>query len=570
MNNILRIDMKNLSGIWEGVPEAYQLLGGRALTSRLVSEEVKPSCDALGPENKLVIAPGLLGGTTVTCSGRLSIGAKSPLTGGIKESNAGGTTAIQLAQSGIRALVLEGQAANNELYLLVIDGNEVTFKSAEDYKGMGNYPLAARLRQEYGEKAALITIGSAGELGLPTACIANVDMEGRPSRVNGRGGLGAVMGSKGVKAIIVKNADKQTLKGVDEEKFKESSKKIATAIMENPITKVYSDYGTSSLVDVANNLGCLPTKNFSAGNFDQAEKINGEALKSLILERGGKGKTSHACMPGCIIKCSNIVPDQKGEEIVAPLEYETIGLMGSNCGIGSIDKIAELNYIANDIGIDTIEAGAAIGVAMEAGVISWGDADAVIKTLKGINDGNVLGRLLAFGAVMTGKVLGVSRVPAVKGQSIPAYDPRSLKGLGVTYSISPMGADHTAGTTLRAPVDHSKPEGQVVASKNAQINVTVFDMLGLCMFTMATLINHKELIGDTVSSFTGKNVTFEDLQGISRQTLLREIDFNVNAGIIQNDLPGFFRTESLSPKSTVFDVPQEAMEEIYLELKEGN
>lgn len=560
MKRILRVDMSNRTVRWEEVPESYQFLAGRALTSRIVSDEVPAGCDPLGAGNKLIIAPGLLGGTSVPGSGRLSIGGKSPLTGGIKESNAGGTSAIRLARAGIRALILEGQAPKDSLTILVVEGECVSFENGDKYRHMGNYELANALRQEYGNNAALITIGPAGEMGLAAACIGNVDQEGRPSRVNGRGGLGAVMGAKGMKAIVIKAVPQGRLLPSQPERFNSCVKSISNAISENPGTKTYTDYGTAALVSLTNSLGCMPTRNFSAGNFEGAEKINGDSLRALILSRGGK--PSHACMPGCIVKCSNVLPDSAGKELVAPLEYETIGLLGSNCAIDSLDEIARLNYLANDLGVDTIEVGAAIGVAMESGVLSWGGARAAYKAIEGMANGEILGRVLGSGVVVTGKVLGVTRVPAVKGQSLPAYDPRALKGLGVTYTTSAMGADHTAGTTLRAPVDHLKAEGQVQASKNAQVNVLVFDMLGLCMFTMASLIKDPELISNVVSAYCGTETNFASLLEIACATLRCEREFNRMAGVTSNALPEFFRSESLAPHGTVFDIPQDQLNQI--------
>jgi aldehyde:ferredoxin oxidoreductase len=565
MSKVLRIDMNDLSYRFEETPQPYKALGGRALTSRIVSDEVPALCNPLGSANKLVIAPGLLGGTKVPCSGRLSIGAKSPLTGGIKESNAGGTSAIRLAQTGLKALVLEGQPQGNSLYIIVIEGEKVEFVDARQYSGRGNYPLAASLREEYGDAAALITNGPAGEMEFVTASIANVDPEGRPSRVNGRGGLGAVMGSKGIKAVVIKPSQQNPTTLCDPERFSACVKDIANTIIDHPGTQIFKDYGTAVLVKVTNDMGCLPTRNFSSGSFSGAGNISGQSLREMILARGGKGKTTHACMPGCIIRCSNVVPGSDGEELVAPIEYETIGLMGSNCGIDNLDDIARLNYLANDLGIDTMETGAALAVAMEHGNIAWGDAEGAALALRGMIKGELLGRLLGCGAVVTGKVLGINRVPAVKGQSIAAYDPRALKGLGVTYATSPMGADHTAGSTLRAPVDHLNAEGQAEASKNSQLNVLVFDMLGLCMFTMTSLLGNPAQLGDLVGAYQGSETTFPDLLDIARSTLRLEREFNRKAGITVDMLPEYFRTEPLSPKGSVFDVPQDQLDQLFVE-----
>jgi aldehyde:ferredoxin oxidoreductase len=532
----------------------------------LVYDEVPPDCDSLGDLNKLVIAPGLLGGTSMPCSGRLSIGAKSPLTGGIKESNAGGTSAIWLARAGIKALVLEGRSEQGSIFVLVIEGEKVVFEDASRYRMLGNYSLAAALRREYGEDIAIISIGPAGEMGLSAACVSNLDREGRPSRVNGRGGLGAVMGSKGVKAIVIKKSKAENYSAQQRESFRGYVKEIARTIQEHPATGTFAEYGTAVLVKTTNALGCLPTRNFSSGSFAGAENISGETLRDLILTRGGKGETTHACMPGCIIRCSNVMPGPDGEELVAPLEFETIGLMGSNCGIDKLDEIAHLNYLANDLGVDSIETGAALGVAMEGGVLAWGDAAAASQILSGIYSNEVLGRVIGCGATVTGKVLGVTRVPAVKGQSFPAYDPRAIKGMGVTFATSPMGADHTAGSTLRAMVDHLKPEGQVQASLKAQVNLLVLDLLGLCMFTASSLFANPELLANAVGAYCDRVITFGDLQCLAGDILRLERKFNAAAGITGNKLPEYMRTEALPPQLAVFDVPQEQLDDIFMEL----
>lgn len=360
-----------------------------------------------------------------------------------------------MAQLGIKAIIIEGEAPRGKTFVLEVREGEARLVESPEYRGLGNYDCARALFEKYGPKVSLITIGPAGEMGLSSACVSITDTEGHPSRMSGRGGLGAVMGAKGLKAIALAHTRSRVAPD-DEGLFRAALKEYHQVLLAAPTTETYATYGTAAMLNKLNTMGGLPTRNFSRGKFEKAEEINGARLREVILERGGEGNPTHGCMPGCVIRCSNIYPDAGGKTIVAPLEYETIGLLGSNCGIGDLDLIARLNYLCNDIGIDTIEAGAAIGVAMEAGLGDFGDGGRAIELLEEIGKGTVLGRVLGEGATVTGRVLGVRRVPAVKGQSMPAYDPRAVKGLGVTYATSPMGADHTAGQTIRANVDHRR------------------------------------------------------------------------------------------------------------------
>ncbi|MCL5677024.1 MAG: aldehyde ferredoxin oxidoreductase, partial [Firmicutes bacterium] len=451
MAKILRVDMTRGEARYERVPEAYQALGGRALTSRIVLDEVPAACHPLRRHNKLVFAPGVLSGTAASNSGRLSVGGKSPLTGTIKESNAGGTSAHLLARLGLKAVIVEGFPETDGLHVLHLSAGGAELSRRNDLRLLGSYETARRLREEFGKGCGIILIGPAGERQLSTAGIANLDNEGRPSRVNGRGGLGAVMGSKGLKAIVIDRVSDQPSYH-DRQGFTQVLREVAELLRTNPTTgDVYPRLGTAAMVNVGQARGFLPTRNFTDGSFEGAARISGENMYAVIKTRGGEGETTHICMPGCVIRCSNAFPGKEGKEIVAPLEYETLALMGSNLGIDDLDTIARMNWIANDLGVDTIEVGAAIGVAMQAGVASFGDGEAALRLMMDeIGRDTPLGRILGNGAEITGKVFAVTNVPTVKGQSMAAYEPRGLKGTGTTFATSPMGADHTAGNTVRA------------------------------------------------------------------------------------------------------------------------
>ncbi|TLM99850.1 aldehyde ferredoxin oxidoreductase, partial [bacterium] len=331
------------------------------------------------------------------------------------------------------------------------------FEPADDLAGQGVYASARLLRERFGDKVAIALIGPSGENQMLAAGILNLDKDGVPSRINARGGLGALMGSKGLKAIIIDASDGQKPLIADPAAFKAAQKVYTKSVLEHPQSGIYRDFGTAAIARMCNTMGALPTRGFSAGEFEGMETISGEHLRQTLLQRGGDADPSHACMAGCTIRCSNVYAGEDGKEIMSPVEYETIGLMGSNLGLDNLDDIARLNWQANDLGLDTIDTGAALGVAAQAGLMKFGDMQSALDLLDKARRNTPLGRVIGSGAGLTGKVLGVRRVPVVKNQAISAYDPRAIKGTGVTYATTPQGADHTAGLTIRAKVDHLNP-----------------------------------------------------------------------------------------------------------------
>jgi aldehyde:ferredoxin oxidoreductase len=481
MFKILRVDMTTQKVAWQDVPAEYQGLGGRGLTSAVVAKEVDPTCNPIGPLNKLVIAPGLLGGTNCANSGRVSVGAKSPLTSGIKEANSGGQAGQYLAKLGVSAIVVEGLAPAGRLFKLVLGKDKAELLPADDLKGLGNYATVEKLAQTHGGKVGYCTIGQAGEYKLTGASVAFTDQELRPTRHAGRGGLGAVMGSKGLKAIVIDPAGGASAPLADPEAFKAAAKRFAKALAEHPVTSGgLPTYGTDVLINILNEAGGLPTRNFSAGRFEGAEKVGGETLNELTVKRGGN--PTHGCMSGCVIRCSGIFHDEKGQYVSKWPEYETVWAWGPNCGIDDLDAIARIDRMCDDFGVDTIELGCAMAVAMEGGLLSFGDAAGAERIMAEVGQGTPLGRILGSGTGAVGHTYGVSRVPVVKNQSLPAYDPRAVKGIGVTYATSPMGADHTAGYSVTAnilsvggSVDPLKPAGQVELSRGLQAATAAID-----------------------------------------------------------------------------------------------
>lgn len=558
MHRMLRLDMTTRQITETPLPREELLLGGRALTSRVVFQEVPPTCHPLGPRNKLVFAAGPLAGTLVSSANRLSIGGKSPLTGGIKESNAGGMVAYKLARLGIRALVIEGKPpAPGPWQVLVLDAQGARLEQAPaGFAGAGVYRKAHILAARHGRHAALALVGPAAEQMLLAAGIACTDPEGNPARYSGRGGLGAVLASKGILGLIVDDSSVPREALADAPAFASGLKRIAALVNGTPQTaEVFRKYGTAAMMVTTNTLGALPTRNFSRGTFEGASAIDGNALYETIVARGGQGDPSHACMRGCLIRCSNVFADKDGKAVVSPMEYENLGMLGSNCGIGDLDDIARLNHACNDMGVDTIDTGAALAVAMEAGLAPFGDAAFAEKAITGIARGEVLSKLIGSGAEITGKVLGQYRVPTAKGQSLAAYDPRGIKGTGATYATSPMGADHTAGNTPRAQIRHNDKTGQVELSANAQAGAALYDALGLCVMLMGA-IKDPALFMDLVNARFGTAFTLEEARLMAARTLEQERAFNRNAGLGESAdrIAEFFYVEENPDSRSIFDL----------------
>jgi aldehyde:ferredoxin oxidoreductase len=549
----------------EPVPESWSKLGGRALIPRILLDEIPPTCDPLGPYNKLIFSPGLLVGHMISSSDRISIGGKSPLTGGVKESNAGGSTGLKLTHLGIKALLVEGEPENDGWWVVHLSAEGGRFDPGDDYHGMGVYEAAPLLLDRYGQDVGIALIGPGGEMLMRSAGVQNLDKDRDPTRISARGGLGALMGSKRIKAIVIDNSGGERPSLVDPELFKQAQKYYQKELMAHPQTKTYADYGTAAMAHMSDGFGAIPTRNFSAGVFEGVELIGGEPLRDLLLERGGASNTTHACMAGCTIQCSNCFGDADGNKVVSPVEYETIGMVGANLGIDDLDAIAKLNREMNDLAVDTIEIGVALGVAAEAGLMEFGDAERALELVDEIRQGTPLGRVLGNGAAVTGKVLGVQRVPVVKGQAMSAYEPRAIKGTGVTYATSPQGADHTAGLTIRAKINHLDPEGQVDVSRNGQINAAGYDSLGVCAFGGFGFAKAPGAIRDLVKGKHGWDLGDDALQVIGRETLKLEREFNKAAGFGPEDdrLPEWMTIEPVPPHNVVFDVPDEELDGLF-------
>lgn len=562
-DKIFRVNMGTLSTSIEDIPANWAGLGGRGLTSTIVYEEVTPTCNPLGKDNKLIFAPGLLSGTSAANSGRLSAGSKSPLTGTIKESNSGGVAAQLFARIGVKALIIEGIPENDNWYSINISRTSITINEETELIGKNNFYVLDTLLARCGKDSGVITIGAAGEMKMATANISIMDNE-RKLRSLGRGGLGAVMGSKKIKFITIdtKEASKVTI--ADPEKFKTARKTFAKALVGNGISKAIEDYGTNVLVNIINEVGGFPTKNFKYGQFEDHEKISGETMHDMIVERGGK--TKHNCHTGCVIQCSQVYNDKDGKYLTSGMEYESVWALGANAGVADLDIIAKADHLLDDLGIDTIELYVAFGVAMEAGILDFGDGAEVLRIInEEVAKGTPLGRLIGAGTGAVGRTYGMTRIPVVKNQAIPAYDPRSIKGIGITYATSTQGADHTMGYAIATNVlgsggniDPLKKEGQIELSRNLQIASAAIDSVGMCIFVAFAVLDDETCLPaliDMINARHGVNLTTDDVTNLGKNILKTERAFNFAAGLTKEDdrLPEFFKNEALPPHNAIWD-----------------
>ncbi len=576
MHKFIRVNMTTREATIGDAPEKYLKLGGRALTSTFVNDEVKATCHPLGKNNKIIFATGLLGGTSAPNSGRLSVGAKSPLTGGIKESNTGGTFAQQMGRMGIKAIAIEGMPEDDKFYIIKVTMDEVIIEEApeEVTGGCGSYKAIEILNEIYGEKAGIGLIGPAGEHRLPTACISFKDPESN-IRSAGRGGLGAVLGSKKIKAIVLDDTGADAVPIADPDKFREASRTFTKVLLDHPVSgEGLAAYGTNVLVNIINESGGMPARNFTKGQIDYADNISGETMNAKISERDGEGKVAHGCHRGCVIRCSQWYADKDGKYVTSGFEYETIWGLGANAGIEDLDAIAYIDREMDDVGVDSIDVAVAIATAMEGGLIPWGDAKGALEIVKQMADPTPLARIIGGGCAIVGKLCGLYRVPVVKNQAIPAYDPRAIKGIGLTYATTPMGADHTAGycisgniLNIGGTIDPLKKDGQIEYARAMQIGTAALDSIGMCIFVYFGIGDSPEgyqAMVDMINAKYGISLTAEDLDELGENVLKTELEFNRNAGFTNADdrLPEFMEYEPIEPHNVVWDFTPEEIDQV--------
>lgn len=553
---ILRVNMRQRKVNYEEFPEGWRLTGGRGLIAKIMNREVPPAADPLGAENKLIIAPGPLAGTLAPQLGRISVGGKSPLTSGIKESNAGGPAAQKLDKLGIRAIIVEDVPGEDEWYLLKITRDGAALLEANEYRGMKNYELAATLFGRYRGKPTIISIGIGGERRYRAASVSFTDMSGDPSRNAGRGGLGAVMGTKGIKAILIDDRGTEPVAIADKALFKKAVRSWIDTIYIDVTCGLFATFGTPFTIASNSYQGTMPGNNYTTGRPEGFKQVTGEVMKKNLMERGGK---MHACMPGCVVKCSIIYPDRWGKRLASAYEYEGVAMLGTNLGIFDHDAIAQLKHMCDDLGIDIIEIGSSLGIAASAGKMKMGDVESVIKLLKEVEQGTELGHVLADGVVSTAKKFGISRIPAFRGQSMPAHDARAVKGMGVTYATSPMGADHTAGLTYRIPLQKT---GQIANSLRAQVQAATCDTFGYCLNSVpGRQASIYAFLAELMNARYGLHLTPGDICETGKQTIRDELKFNEGSEFskIYERYPDFIRTEALPPTNSVFDVEDDEL-----------
>lgn len=551
MDKILRVNLTDLTTKDEPFPDEWRFLGGRGLSAKILLKEVDPKCDPLGPGNKVIFAPGVLSGSMAPTSGRMSVGGKSPLTGGIKEANSGGQAGQKLARLGYRAVIVEGKAKDAaKRYLVAINKDGVTLRECPELKGLRTYAASEKLYDQYSGRAAFVLCGPAGELGLSGASVAFTD-EGKrhPARHAARGGLGAAMGAKGLKAIVVDDDGTQARAAKDVASFKPYVAKLTKEYKAGP---QLFQFGTSTTVPLANMLSTFPTRNRHEMQFEHADALDGA---KIVANFGTRGGGMHHCMTGCIVQCSNIVNDANGNYVTSALEFETLALCGSNCAIGDLDKVAQMDRLCDELGLDTIETGGAIALAMDCGALAFGDADAAIALLDKVDKGDALAETIGRGVVAVGKRFKATRIPAIRGQGVPAWEPRTLNATGITYATSAMGADHTAGLIVMPVADGAK------ASQESQIINALCDSSGFCQFQQPMI----EDIRTLYNGMYGTNLSFEEVADLGWQCMVDEWEFNKRAGFgpEDNDLPEWMRTEAIPSNGAVFAVPKEEIMRVF-------
>jgi len=555
MRKYLDINVKERTVQSKDISGEETLRAGRHLIAKTLLEMDVAEVDPLSPENPLIFSAGPFAGTSFSNANRTSVGCKSPLTGGVKEANSGGTFSYGLGQLNLAGITLLDASEDWVVIHLSKDG-KISFDDGTPYLGKGNFEAAEMLHEKYGKKTSLALCGPVGEYQGLLAGVAISDSDRRPSRLAARGGVGAVMGSKKVKAIVVdldKNPD-----FYDPKRVRESVKDYAKMLMDDPVVeKFYKAIGTMGMADYQNYVGGLPVRNFSSGQFSDVNngeqfKMGGDYIAELNNSRGGK--QSHACMPGCVIQCSNVYADADGNEVVSPVEYETLGLLGTNCGIGDPDQLAALNYIANDLGVDTIETGAMLAVLMEAGLAEFGDVDFMIDALKEVRLGTEKGKIYAQGTARVGEHFNVARVPVIKKQAISAYDPRSIEGTGISMMATAQGADHTAGNLPRLD-----------SHLDTQTTVAATDSIGLCIFGRSVTDANYEFLAEAANSAHGCNITPDFFHQLGKEALVYEREFNKRAGFQEADdeLPEFFYTEPLPPTNHVMRFHAKDVQTLY-------
>ena len=521
---------------------ATKFIGGRGLGTKILYDEGVATVDPLSADNKLVYITGPMTGTASPTSGRYMVVTKSPLTGMIASSNSGGVWGAKLKYAGWDALIVEGKASE-WTYINVVD-DKIELLSAKDYVGL----------KEAHPGCNVLNIGPAGEHQSLLAAIMN-----DKDRAAGRSGVGAVMGSKNLKAITV-TATAKVIEPFDADKLKEATKACNAKIRENGVTGGgLPTYGTAVLVNIINNTGSFPTKNWQESYYDKADDISGETLKDTYLVK-------NAACHRCPIACGRVI--KVGDKVVGGPEYEPLWAYGGNCGLHDLNAIDEANMWCNEYGLDAISTPCTIAAAMELyekgyikedecdGIpLTWGSSEAIVEWTKRMGEGKLpLAKLMANGSYRLCEHYGHPEFSmSVKKQEMPAYDARGIQGIGITYATSNRGGCHVRGYLISPEVlglpeqlDRTTTEGKAQWCKIFQDLTAVIDSMGLCLFSSFAL-GAPEYTA-LLNAGTGTNYTPEELLTVGERIYNIERLFNKAAGMKPEDdrLPKRLTEEPIS------------------------
>ncbi|MDN5321973.1 MAG: aldehyde:ferredoxin oxidoreductase [Clostridia bacterium] len=555
MGRFLRVDLTTQQISNQAFSEEVlkKFIGGSGLGAKILFEETNETTNPLGPENVLIFMTGPLVGTNVPNFGRYQVVTKSPLTGAYGEANSGGTWGTMLKRAGIDGIIITGKSSSPVYFY--IENKKAEIRDASNYWGEDTYDLDLKLKEELGNDIVTCCIGPAGENLVRIAAIMN---DGKDGRAAGRCGVGAVMGSKNLKAIVVKKGNLRP-PIVEPEKLKESIRNWAGKIRKN--TELLSDYGTAVGLETVEAIGDLPVKNWTEGSFPSVEKVSGEMLKKTLFV-----KKYHCAQ--CVIGCGREVKVEsgpyRGVEGAAP-EYETIGMLGSNCLIDDLEAIAKANELCNRYGLDTISTGAAISFAMEAyerGIITerqlggiqldWGNAEAMIKMIHKIAVREDLGYLLGEGTRRAAEKIGglaQELVVHVKGLDLPAHDPRAKYSNALAYATSARGACHLNAFSYEfedgismaelgypETLDRFTIRGKAQLVAKLQDLMALFDSLTGCKFIIFGLGDETiKTIVEWLNLVTGWHITREEFLEIGARIVNLKKVYNVKCGLTRKD-----------------------------------
>ncbi len=558
VGKILRVDLTSGSLKTEDLNPALarHYVGARGLGTKILYDEMDPTADALGPENKLLFVTGPLTGTGAISSGRYNVVTKSPLTGAIAASNSGGYFGPELKYAGFDLIILEGKAAA-PVYLYVENGRAELRKAAHLW-GRTTSETEDTIRAETDPDACVACIGPAGEKMVLFAGVIN-----DKTRAAGRSGVGAVMGSKNLKAVAVRGTG--SIKVADRDGFRAAMVKTLDMAKAAPVTSSgLPTYGTAVLVNVINAHGAFPTRNFQTGTMPTADKISGETLASTLLVR------KKACL-GCPMSCGRPTEIKSGPyrgKGEGP-EYEAIWAMGGSCGVDNLEAVTKANYICNELGFDPISFGATLACAMELAQrgalpadltdlpLEFGNADTLVEAarLTGLREG--IGDLLAEGSFRLASRFGHPELSmSSKKQEYPAYDPRGIQGMALQYATSNRGGCHVRGYMVSPEIlgvpeklDPFVTEGKASWTKAFQDLTALVDSSGICLFTTFAIGGPE--VAEMLTTATGVKYTTEQWVQAGERIWNLERLFNLKAGFTAKD-------DTLAPRLLKEPLPEGA------------